>query len=89
MDVKQAVAAAKAHLLDVFGAEMMSDPRLEEVWFDEGERVWCVTLGFYRKPDELMSKVAGSFSTYDYKVVRLEGVDGKPRSIRNREQAAA
>ena len=89
MDVKQAVAAAKAHLLDVFGAELMSAPRLEEVWFDDAERVWCVTLGFFRKPDDLMTKAAGSFSTYDYKVVRVEDSTGKPRSIRNREQAAA
>ena len=56
MDVKQAVAAAKAHLLDVFGAELMSAPRLEEVWFEDAQRVWCVTLGFFRKPDELMAK---------------------------------
>ena len=31
MDVKQAVAAAKAHLLDVFSDELVSPPRLEEI----------------------------------------------------------
>ena len=89
MDAKQAVEAAKSHLLDVFGAEMMSAPRIEEVWFEEAERQWCVTLGFFRKPDDLVAKAAGTFSTYDYKVVRIEDITGKPRSIKNREQAAA
>ncbi len=89
MDAKQAVEAAKAHLLDVFGAEMMSAPRLEEVWFEDTEKVWCITLGFFRKPDELMAKASGTFSTYDYKVVQVEDVTGSPRSIKNRERAAA
>jgi type IV secretory pathway ATPase VirB11/archaellum biosynthesis ATPase len=89
MELKQAVSAAKAHLLDVFSAEMMSDPRLEEVWFDDADQVWCVTFGFFRKPDDLLVKVQGSFSTFDYKVVRVGGDSGKPISIRNRERAAA
>ena len=89
MDVKQAVAAAKVHLLDVFGAELMSAPRIEEVWFEDVGRVWCVTLGFFRKPDDLMAKAAGTFSTYDYKVVQIEDFSGKPLSIKNRDRVAA
>lgn len=87
MDPKQAVETAKSYLSEMFAAELMSAPRLEEVWFDDAEKVWCVTLGFYRKPDELL-KAAGRFSTYDYKVIRLD-VNGTPRSIKNREPAAA
>ena len=89
MDVKQAVAAAKVHLLDVFGAELMSTPRIEEVWFEDVGRIWCVTLGFFRKPDELATKAAGTYSTYDYKVVRIEDASGNPLSIKNRDQVAA
>ena len=77
MDAKQAASAAKAHLVDVFAGELPSDPRLEEVWFEDAERVWCVTLGFFRKPEEVL-KAAGTYSTFDYKVVRIEDVSGKP-----------
>lgn len=86
MDVKQAIATAKQHLSDVFADEMMSPPQLEEVWFDDSEQHWCITLGFWRKPTAPM---VGSFANRDYKVVRLSEANGKPVSIRNRELSAA
>ena len=88
MDVKQAVEAAKTYLQEVFGSELMTAPRLEEVWFDEDHKSWCVTLGFFRKPDDV-TKTMGPFSTYSYKVVRVESMFGKPVSIKDRERAAA
>ena len=89
MEVKQAIGTAKAHLLDLFGAELMSQPRLEEVWFEDADNAWCVTLGFFRKPDELTTRAAGTYSTYDYKVVQIDDDTGKPKSIRNRDRVAA
>lgn len=88
MDVKQAVDAAKSYLQDVFGAEVTTAPRLEEVWFDDDDRSWCVTLGFFRKPDDL-SKNLGIFSTYAYKVVRIDNSSERPNSIMDRERVAA
>ena len=88
MDVKQAVEIARSYLQEVFGNELMSPPRLEEVWLDEDSGVWCLTFGFYRKPDDL-TKVIGTFSTYSYKVVRVDDKTGKPLSIKDRERAAA
>lgn len=87
MNAKQVVSLAKAHLGETFADEMFSEPRLEEIWFEDAEKVWCVTLGFFRKPDDL-TKATGSFATFDYKVVRLTE-SGTPVSIKNRERAAA
>ena len=82
MNVKQAVASARQHLIEVFSDEIASPPTLEEVWFDDDERQWCVTFGLKR------SKIGGGFGTivlpFDYKVVRLADTDGKPISIRDR-----
>lgn len=84
MDVKEAVAAAKAHLVSVFGDEMLGESRLEEVWLDDAERVWSITLGFFRQPHTALLP-AGTFSKYDYKVVRIDAATGKAQSIRNRD----
>ncbi len=88
MNAKQVVSIAKTHLRETFADELLWEPRLEEIWFEDAEKVWCVTLGFFRKPDEHLRKATGTFSTFDYKIVRLTE-DGKPLSIRNRESAAA
>jgi hypothetical protein len=82
MDVKQAVASAREHLIEVFSGEIASPPSLEEVWFDDDEKQWCVTFGLKR------TKASGGFGSivlpFDYKVVRLDEADGKPISIRDR-----
>ena len=89
MDAKQAVATAKTHLLEIFADEMLSAPRLEEIWLDESEHVWCITFGFFRKPDSALTSMTGTFSSFEYKVVRVDDATGQSRSIRNREPAAA
>jgi hypothetical protein len=82
MNVKQAVASARQHLVEVFSDEITSPPSLEEVWFDDDESQWCVTFGLKR------SKTSTGFGAlvlpFDYKVVRLAATDGKPISIRDR-----
>lgn len=86
MDVKRAIEIAKQHLADVFSDEAMSPPQLEEVWFEDADQVWCVTLGFWRKP---AGPLIGTISNRSYKVVRVSDTSGKPLSIRNRELSAA
>lgn len=86
MDLKAAITTAKQHLMDVFVDESVTSPQLEEVWFDEVQSQWCVTLGFWRKPTNPM---IGVLANRDYKVVRIDALSGKPISIRNRDLSAA
>jgi hypothetical protein len=88
MELKAAVEAAKAHVTSVFADDMLGGPQLEEVWFDDTGHVWNVTVGFYRKPDEV-ARAAGTFSRYTYKVVRVDEATGRPIAIRNREPVVA
>ena len=83
MDVKQAVATAKAYYIDVIG----ETPSVEEIWFDEPHDEWCVTLGRRRMIKENALSVMGvqSREVIDYKVVRISDKDGKALSIRNRD----
>lgn len=87
-DLKQAVDVAKSHVLAVFSDEVMGTPRLEEIWFDDNVRQWFVTIGFFRKPDEI-TKALGTFSRYEYKVVQISNDFGLPMSIKNRDLAGA
>ncbi len=81
MDVQQAVSSAREYILAIFSDELSDKPTLEEVWFDDNEREWCVTFGLKRSA----AKAFGSLVLpFDYKVVRLSDTDGKPISIRDR-----
>ncbi len=46
MNVKDAVAAAKAHLNDLFAADPPRDLRLESFLYDDHLMVWSLTIGF-------------------------------------------
>ena len=80
MNVNQAVAAAKQHILIVFGAELAHPPTLEEVWHDAKKHQWCVTLGIRRDA----SPLAG-LNFPEYKTVRIKDDDGSFVAIKNRE----
>lgn len=80
MDVKQAVQAAKKHLLNVFEAEISEPPSLEEVWQDARKKEWCVTLGIRRGTAPL-----AGLNLPEYKTVRIKLDDGSLVSIRSRE----
>lgn len=75
MDVKQAVAVAKQHVLDLFAEEKVTNLGLEEVEFDEQTREWIVTLGFSRPWDEPRNALAALAQTpyirRTYKVVQI------------------
>lgn len=81
MEAKEAIDIGKKYLTDLFGTDLDSPPRLEEVWRDQ-KNVWNVILGFYRKPNDLAG-IAGlkPFSTHERKVVRVDDTSGTALSI--------
>lgn len=88
IDLNQAVVAARHHIQTVFSGEVQGTPRLEEIWLDDGAKQWFVTFGFFRKPDDVTA-AAGTFSRYEYKVVKISNDTGLPISIKNRDLAGA
>ncbi len=84
MDAKQAVAAAKQHLTEVFAGEFADEPSLEEVWFDDETQDWCVTFGLKRS--RVSVGLGPLVMPFDYKVVRLpdDGGAGRAISIKDR-----
>lgn len=86
MNVKEAVAAAKAYVADVFSNEPVQNIGLEEVEFDADRRIWCVTIGFTRAwSPALPPPLTYPTKDRDYKVVRISDFDGQMLSIKNRE----
>ncbi len=91
MDVKQAVAAAKRHVVELFADEQISNVGLEEIEFDQSGSQWFVTIGFSRpwdNPQLLPSILAGSRPLErTYKVVCIDPDSGLATSVKNREFA--
>lgn len=85
MDVKEAVKTAKAYASTVFEGEAV---RLEEVWFDDGEGQWCVTVGLQRtEPPGIGAIVAGRTATrMHYKTIRVDDKSGAVISLRNHDK---
>ena len=48
MNVKDAIAAAKSYVNDVYAEEHLSNLGLEEADYDEAAQQWLITLGFSR-----------------------------------------
>ena len=88
MDAKQAVAVAKAYFIELVGVE----PSVEEVWFEQSSRIWCITFGRSRM---LLDGAGGLVmpgarrEVIEYKIVRVSDEDGKPISLLNRETGRA
>jgi hypothetical protein len=92
MEVREAVAAAKTYLAQVFDGEEIEDLRLEEVEYDDSRGRWLVTLGFLRSVPSAgragplsrnMQKLLANKSR-EYKVVTVDDERGAV-SIKNRE----
>jgi hypothetical protein len=89
MDAKQAVAAAKQHIDDLFGAEGVFNVGLEEIEYDDAREQWHITIGFSRPWDKKPGVLAEwTASGRTYKVVIIDH-DGKVLSVKNRETANA
>lgn len=91
MDAKEAITVAKAYVSNHFADEISTAPTLEEIWLDERDDAWCVTLGVRRETNhverDLWRDPLGSKSRVvpDYKVVRISRKDGLVKSVMNRE----
>ena len=87
MDVKQAVQTAKEHVAHLFADEHISNLGLEEVEFDELDKVWAITIGFSRfwgRPGEVMRALEGDLARI-YKIVRIQDESGRVESVRHRD----
>ncbi len=92
MELKEAVRAAKAHVVDLFGEEGANGIGLEEVYFDQGQDEWVVTIGFNTPlsnsdlSDQLT--IPGlrnlSYGPRKYKIIRISDEDGHVISLRDR-----
>ena len=85
MTAKEAVEVARAYFLDLMGEKST----VEEVWFDYGQQLWCVTLGRPRIVRDTTLFTPSQREILDYKVVRIKDDDGTPISITNRESGRA
>ena len=89
MEVKQAVAMAKNYVVDLFANEGITDVGLEEIEFDDLERLWQITIGFSRPWDQNISSIlaaAGSRTgkRRTYKRIAIRDHDQKVLSVTNR-----
>lgn len=91
MDVKEAVATAKKFVTDIFEGENLADVGLEEVVFDDGAKVWKVTVGFNRPWDRLKGLadvMSAAPNRRSFKVVQIEDRTGRVVSLTHRKPAA-
>ena len=86
MDVKQAVRTAKEHVAEIFSDESIRNVGLEEVEFDEVDRVWAITVGFSRfwgSPGDIFRALDGG-TARTFKIVRVEDASGRVQSVKHR-----
>ena len=89
MDVKQAVAAAKQHIAELFANEGVADLGLEEVDYDDAREEWRITVGFARRWDLMRSiRLIDPAPRRTYKIVVIDQT-GKALSVKNRESTYA
>ncbi len=98
MDVKDAIAAAKSYVREIYeAAEPIADISLEEVEFDGGQDRWLITLEFSRpmkdglrmRARELLEGLASEPVPRRrvQKVVVVSDKDGTGVAMKNREAA--
>jgi len=89
MEVRDAVAASKKYVQDIFSEEKISNLGLEEVEFDEATGIWCITLGFSRpweSPQNALAAIARQLQPpRAYKIVCISDKTGQLVSVKNRE----
>lgn len=90
MDVKQAVATAKAYVADVFSDERPTNIGLEEIVFDENADAWKITIGFSRPWTTTKSAfqvLSAIEAVRTFKVLTISNDDGRVVSMTAREAA--
>lgn len=93
MNLKEAVKAAKATIIDLYSDEKIDEVGLEEIVFNEQRQSWRVTIGFLRPwmktPAGPLSNLIKAGPPRWYKVVEISSVDGSLVSITDRGLATA
>ena len=87
MDVKQAVQTAKKHVVEIFADESIANVGLEEVEFNELNKVWAITIGFSRPwdhPGGVFRALDGTPTPRTFKIVRIEDENGRVQSVKHR-----
>lgn len=91
MNVKEAVRIAKTYLIDLFSEERIVNVGLEEIEFDDLDRIWNVTLGFTRAWNDSASAIlaltGNSTGNRSFRVVKVRDSDGHVLSIKLREKS--
>ena len=91
MNVKDAVKKAIEYVADIFESEKPENIGLEEVFLDEHEDVWKVTVGFSRPWDHAPRSALYSVMQdltrpkRQYKIVSIDNKTGEVKSIKIRE----
>lgn len=99
MDVKSAVAAAKAYIRDTFAEDQIINVGLEEVEYDLDDGEWLITIGFSRPWDRPRRSAFSAIPLLpgeerppdplnrEYRIVRVKS-DGTVSSVKLRNVAA-
>ena len=96
MNMREAVAAAKFHLAQLFQDENITNVGLEEIEYDEMRGQWRVTISFSRnwQPSQEDGKLSAAIARAAldrqraHKVVTINNGDGQIVSVKNREMVA-
>jgi len=90
MDTKEAIKLAKEHVMDMFADEGIYNLGLEEVSFNEADKIWNVTLGFSRPwntaRNAFTALTGEEAPKRSYKIIRISDADKKIVSL-NREDS--
>ncbi|MGB5685753.1 MAG: hypothetical protein WBM35_08075 [Candidatus Electrothrix sp.] len=89
MDVRDAVKKAIEYVVEIFQAEKPENIGLEEVFLNEDENVWEITVGFSRPWDHPAQTVLATLQSLNpkrqYKVIKINNETEKVASIKIRE----
>ncbi|TYT73286.1 hypothetical protein [Desulfobotulus mexicanus] len=88
MDVKGAVKKAVEYVSDVFQSENLENVGLEEVFLNDVDNVWEITVGFSRPWDYPKQGIVTGLQPQNprrqYKVVSVDADSGEIKSIKIR-----
>lgn len=90
MDRLDAVETAKQYIVDLYQAEGISKPRLEELTLDRVNNIWLVTIGFAylvggdRSATLTPSLAKAVYGDRVYKLVKVDDQDGEVVAMTDR-----
>ncbi|MDY8108603.1 hypothetical protein U0C82_05465 [Fulvimarina sp. 2208YS6-2-32] len=89
MEVKTVVRQAKEYVADLLAEEGVTDLGLEEVFLDDRDRAWNVTVGFSRPwnmQKNAFTMISGAEDARrTYRVVKIDDADGRVLSFTKRD----